>query len=142
MEEKNVVGEYIRFCKNSKINQVSKFVVDPRLENGGPSFFGVDTFVYVDTAIRRARRFIKKLGLNIDYATIPREFPGWEDSFSLWNDVKYSSKLNVISTDLRPTCRIFVEGREVARVSETLFEAVLTIDLTELDTILNDENHS
>lgn len=136
-DEMNIIGKYVTFCKNSKIHQVSKLTVDPREEGGIPKVMGMDTFLYSDTAIRRIRRFIKYLGLNLDYAVIPRAFSHWEDSFSLWNDVKYSTSLNERDTELNPTCRFYVEGKEIASMTRFLSGVVTVIDLNGLEELLD-----
>lgn len=138
-KEMNIIAQYVIFCKNSKIHQVSKLQINPTNKGGGPNLIAMDVFKHADTAIRRIRRFIKFLGLDIDFAVIPRSKYGWEDSFSLYNDVKYSTKLNELESEANPTCRIFIKGVEVATVTDLFGDVVMGIDLTILDELLNEE---
>lgn len=133
----NILAKYVIFCKNSKINKVSKLQINPTKQGGGPSVIAMEMFKYPDTAIRRIRRFIKYLGLNIDFAIIPRSKEIWEDCFSLWNDVKYSTKLNESETEAVPTCRVFVKGVEVATVTDLNSGAIMAIDLTVIEELLD-----
>lgn len=133
----NILAQYVIFCKNSKINKVSKLQINPTKQGGGPSVVAMEMFKYPDTAIRRIRRFIKYLGLNIDFAIIPRSKETWEDCFSLWNDVKYSTKLNESEMEAVPTCRIFIKGVEVATVTDLNNGAIMAIDLTVIEELLD-----
>ena len=135
----NLIAQYVRFCQNSKIHKVSKLQINPTKKDGGPTLVAMDMFKYPDTAIRRIRRFIKFLGLNIDFAVIPRSRSIWEDSFSLWNDVKYSTKLNESETEKLPTCRIVIDGVEVATVTDLNNDALMAIDLTALEVLLEEK---
>jgi hypothetical protein len=139
-ENNNILNRYIEFCANSKIHQTSKFTVDPWGEIDRPRIMAMDTFQYVYTGIGRIRRFIKSLGLTLDYATIPVDRPEWEDGFSLYDDVKYSNDLLKSSPITEKNCRFYINEEEVALVSGFSDECVMMIDLTRLSKVLSEKN--
>ena len=133
MIEGNLLRHYANFCTKSKIHKVSHISIDLRGGDDNIKIIASDIFIYTDTAIRRIRRFLKKSGVIIDYAVIPRECPEWETSFSRLNDVKYNDSIDL---EGGPTCRFFVNDTEVAKVSDFGSEVSMKIDLTKLDEIL------
>ena len=138
MKDRNLLDTYIEFCKNSKIHTTSKFTVDPWGDTDRPRVMAMDTFSFPDTAIRRVRRFLRSLELSFDYATIPLKYPEWENSFSYYDDVKYTNEM--IADKPSQDCSFYINEEQVAMISDFGDQCVMMIDLTRLTKALNDKH--
>jgi hypothetical protein len=137
--EKTMLEKYVEFCKNSKFKPLSKLLIDPWYDEIQPRVLAMESFKFPDTGIRRIRRFLKYIGVTVNFATIPLNRPDWEYSFSLLDDVKYDSSEDSVLNAVPETCTFFFdENTEVATVTDTGKDAVMAIDLSKLNRIINE----